>query len=1296
MKKIFCFAKTKPSVCRDYFFSVHNCTANKCGRRQTIFAVSKNAERMFKNAVCFALACAFATGSVPVGNLSSGINISVVSAAQAVQVTESGGWHESAYVKWKPLEGAESYNVYVCPVGGNYTKLDKELIRRYADYYVADALGLTADNYKMKIAPVIGGVEQEATETGVLAVDNFAREGFAFSANSPYGYTTGGYNKDGSVNPQADIVYITNENKDTVTVNGDSSKGVGFTGIMAYRESNKITTPMIIRIIGKVEMPSGVQDYMLGVRQTRNVTIEGVGDDATIHGWGLTMKRACNIEVRNIGIMYYGGVGGDGDSLSLDTENKNVWMHNIDFFYGAPGKDADQAKGDGSIDLKSKSDYITASYNHFWDSGKSCVAGGVWESKNPDDPQAKIFVTYHHNWFDHSDSRHPRCVAGSVHVYNNYYDGCAKYGIGAAVQSSVFAESNYFRNVKRPMIIATQGSDVYQSDGTYATKGTLSGQTGGMIKSYGNVIVTPSRFVDQNTTPDAGQIDAYTVTNRSDTVPSTVTAMSGGHTYNNFDTAADFYSYTPNMAKDVPSVVTVQAGRLNGGDFKWTFTEADDPISDVDIALQSAIIGYTSKLVSTNVDAGETVVTTETTTNAEVLSEATTAKTEDGSETTTQAVVPAEATKWTADMDVPGWLKLTGYTKGSNSSSHTVFKDTDSDVAGLSNRYTGTNTSTIDITLSGKSKVKVYIAGNNNSAGKGSVTASGACTGAYSLPGRKDNSAQPFVIDTEKGGTLTLSTSYAALLYKIEITTEGGGTITPSEKFNVTLTLNNSTDVDTVITVSGEEIPVSAKGTVTKTLLLAKGTYTLVSSDKSLVTTPAEIVVNGDTSAQATINQVSQNVIVNGANGAFIGGYATINDALNAATTVDGCTVYVKPGKYNEGFDVTKSITLEKQPNTEGEVIVYGAGGAYGGSMDGVAQISAANVTVKNITFLNNINAAYGGIEATATKGTTAAALIADGDNSVFEGCKFISVQDTINIYHYSSGKPLLKQTYNNCVFYGATDFICGSSIVDFNNCEFRIFTGSLTEKEDSYIFAPSQKAQWTVNGGKVTFDEKNVVKNFYYARPWEDRSDNSQTLNIYGLDYDGKLGTKGLMGFGGPTGGGRSHSVNDFAFNVYEGADSTTPLIATSNVTAIDLFEMNSLPAIEFESQNNALLVGDFGKGMSSKFIDNVLQDITEVGFVSQANASADKITDTNTIKTTILYKNIVTQSGATNSLKTVPQPQEGVYFGTGVIEDIEKSGSVTVVPYIKYDAVHNDKTIDTEPIYKFGKAVIITLTAK
>lgn len=1241
------------------------------------------------------LAVAIAVSAMPVQPVLS-IGNRIVSAAEAApEIIESSGWHESAYIKWKPVTSADSYNVYVAPSGGSYSLINKELIRQYEDYFRADVPGLTPGSYTLKVVPVVNGRESTEAVSNIITVDSFVREGFAFSENSPCGNTTGGYNADGSVNSAADIVYVTNENKDTVTINGDSTKGVGFNGIMAYRQSKKITTPLIVRIIGKVEMPSGVENYMLRLQDTQNITIEGIGDDATVHGWGITMKRARNVEVRNLGIMWYGGVGGDGDSLSLDTENKNIWIHNIDFFYGAPGGDSDQSKGDGSIDLKARTDYVTVSYCHFWDSGKSCVAGGVWEAKNPDDPEAKIFVTYHHNWFDHSDSRHPRCVAGSVHVYNNYYDGNCVYGVGAAVQSSLFVESNYFRNCDRPMIIASQGSDVYDSaSGTYKTEGILSGQTGGMIKEYGNVIVGAKRFYTQLTTPDEGQIDAYSVSSPDEQVPSSVTALFGGSTYNNFDTDPSImYSYTPDTAEEARLEVVAEAGRMNGGDFKWTFTEEDDDLKDIDPELQSAIINYTSPVVKTFVD----VVEQPTESTTEGVTESTTTGEDQPTESTT--LVPVATDVWTADMAVPSWLTLNGYTKDSNSSSHTVFRDIDSDVAGLSNRYSASADTPVSISLSSASVVTVYVAGNDNGAGKGTVTASldGTFLGSYSLPGRKDSAAQPFVITTDKGGTLTLTNNYKVLLYKISVASDGGSTPEPGQDYSLSLTINNNTDSQAVINIGDNSITIEPNGNATKTFTLTAGTYSITSEDKSLAITPAEVVLSKDTSITVNIEKAEQNVIVYSSKGGFINGYATIADALNAETTVDGCTVYIKPGNYKEGFDVTKSITIEKLPDTIGEVVIYGFDNGYGGSMKGVARISASNVTVRDIVFYNNINSSYNGIEALSASGTTGAALISDGDNSLFEGCKFIGVQDTLNIYHYSSGKPLLKQTFNNCVFYGATDFICGSSIVDFNNCEFRIFTGALTSKDDCYVFAPSQKAQWTVNGGKLVFDDTCVVKNFYYGRPWEDRSDNSQTLNIYGMEHDVTLGTKGLMGFGGPTGGGRSHSVDDFSFNVYAGSDSSSELIATSNVTSLDLFEMNAeTPVIEFENKNSVLLLADFGNGMGSKFIQNILPDIIEVGFVNEANASAEKINDTNTIKTTTLYESISTQSGEEYSLKSAPKSKQGVYFGSGILEDITSSGEIRVVPYIKYDARHNDDTIDVEPIYKFGTPVSITVTAR
>lgn len=1252
-------------------------------------------KKFLKKGICLVLTAAMTTSAVyfaPVDTVSMAGILNVYASDLQVQLTESAGWCESAYIKWNAFGTVQDYNVYYKSNQGSYTKIDKELIRQYDGYYRADVLGLIPGQYIIKVVPVLNGIENTAaaSETGLLTVSAYEREGFAFSSKSPCGYTTGGYNKDGTINPQAEIVYVTNENKNTVTLNGDSSKGVGINAILAYREKNKVKTPMVIRFIGKVEMPDGVENYMMRFMNTDNITVEGIGDDATIYGWGFTTKRTNNLEFRNLGIMWYGGVGGDGDSLSFDTENKNVWVHNIDFFYGAPGADSDQVKGDGSIDLKSKSDYITVSYCHFWDSGKSCVAGGVWEAKNPDDPEAKIFITYHHNWFDHSDSRHPRCVAGSVHVYNNYYDGCAKYGIGAAVQSSVFSEGNYYRNVPRPMIIATQGSDVYK-DGVYSDKGTLSGQTGGMIKSCNDYIVGEKRFVDQNTTPDPGQIDAYTVENPSDIVPSTVTAMSGGHKYNNFDTSENMYEYTAETPQQARENVMKLAGRINGGDLKWTFDSSEDTNSEIIPGLQNAITSYESKIVKTNIESGD-VSTTESTELTTENSETTTAGGGDKPTETTTEVAPAVTDNWNADMAVPGWLNISGYTQSSNSSEHDVFRS-DPDMTATVNKYTGAKNTPVSISLKGASTVRVYIAGNNNADNKGTVSASldGSAVGTvYALPGRKTETAAPFVINVNKGGTLTLTPTYASILYKISIVGEGGSA--EETKYSVSFNFNNTSNKDTKLTIGDTEIAVAAGENLEKILELVKGEYIIKSSVSTVKATPSTFTVTGEgQKISVNLENCEQNVIVTDANGGFINGYATVSDAVNSSTTVENSVISIKPGYYKETFDIAKSgITIQKMPEETGEVVIYYDRGAYGGSMKGAVRVSGSNVTMKNITLLNNINTSYGTVAATQKEGTTGAALISDGDNSLFENCKFISVQDTVNTYHYSSGKPLLKQTFSNCVFYGATDFVCGSSEISYNNCEFRIFTGELTEKADAYVFAPSQNAKWTVNGGKLVNEENSVVQNFYYARPWEDRSDNSQTLNILGMECSLKMGTKGLMGFGGPTGGGRSHSVNDFKFNVYAGKDVNSELIATSNVTGVDIFEMNTLPVIKLVNGKDMLLVADFGKNCSKQYIENIMQDIIEVGFVSQANASVDKITDTNTIKTTTLYKRI----NGTGVLESVPVSADiNSYLGTGIIADTGSARTVTIVPYVKYDAKHNDDEIDINPIYQFGEPVTVTI---
>ena len=165
-------------------------------------------------------------------------------------------------------------------------------------------------------------------------------------------------------------------------------------------------------------------------------------------------------------------------------------------------------------------------------------------------------ITYHHNWFDHSDSRHARVRTMSVHMYNNYYDGNAKYGAGSTMGSSLFIQNNYFRNCKNPMLSSNQGTDALG-------EGTFSGENGGVIKANNNYMEGQKSVIYANsdagtTTASATDFDAYLATSRSETVPSTYKAKQGGKTYSNFDTKVDLGVDTADIdaPADVPSIVT--------------------------------------------------------------------------------------------------------------------------------------------------------------------------------------------------------------------------------------------------------------------------------------------------------------------------------------------------------------------------------------------------------------------------------------------------------------------------------------------------------------------------------------------------------------------------------------------------------------------------------------------------------------------------------------------------------------------------------------------------------------------
>lgn len=508
--------------------------------------------------------------------------------AQQVQINEAAGSLESAFVKWQPVSNAQTYNVYYTGEGIVDRKIDTQLIRSYGSYFRADVPGLKAGSYTLKIKPVISGVEGTGSTTTSFLVKAHDRTGFAF-ANSRI---PGAYNADGTAKSNAVVIYITEQTKNTVSLNvtgATANPCVGLQTILDGYKKGKELRPLIIRMVGQITDLSYMLSGDIVIENNKNascyVTLEGIGNDAVADGWGIRIKSASNVEIRNIGTMNCDS--GEGDNIGLQQDNDYVWVHNCDFFYGNAGSDADQIKGDGALDCK-KSTYITFSYNHFWDSGK-CNLLGLSEGTT-----TGLYITYHHNWYDHSDSRHPRVRYYSAHVYNNYYDGNSKYGVGSTLGSSVFVEANYFRNCKYPMLTSMQGTDVYNG-----AAGTFSSEDGGTIKAFNNTMSGQNRFVSYNASTFPVEFDAYVALTRNETISSSITSKKGAKTYNNFDTNSSImYSYTPDSPETARTNVMQYAGRVSGGDLQWTFNNAVDDTADaVNAGLKAALTNYHTTLV---------------------------------------------------------------------------------------------------------------------------------------------------------------------------------------------------------------------------------------------------------------------------------------------------------------------------------------------------------------------------------------------------------------------------------------------------------------------------------------------------------------------------------------------------------------------------------------------------------------------------------------------------------------------------------------------------------------------------
>ncbi len=473
----------------------------------------------------------------------------------------TGAYNEALYLTW-PSTSVSGAEVYV--MGENdsdFKKVDNELIRQLSGKARVDIVGLKVGTYAVKVKPA---GENNFIEIGGLKVtSNHDRSGFAhhFAKFTNYG-GIGAYKDDGTLKDGAIVIYVTPENMNTVTVPGYEYLGTGIGYILNTQNSTvysswprgvaKITEehPVCVRLIGKITNPAGnteryneatgwyAPDKENGcqakINGVKNLTIEGIGTDACIDGWGVAISSDQNgisesVEIRNLTIQ-----NNPEDAVSIigtqtvyssnyfPTEGvdyfpvRYAWVHNNRFNKGycANPTESDKADGDGSLDVK-RCEYVTLSYNHLKGCKKTGLCGG-------DDGDMQNGITYHHNWYENCNARCPLARQANIHMYNNYFSG-NNSTISARANVYIFSEYNYYENCSNTCVL----------------------QSGGVVKSFNDEIVNCS-----------GTSGFSKVSSRDQAVSNNNAYGANNNFWKNFDTQSIYFYYSKTLGRSNVSHLT--------------------------------------------------------------------------------------------------------------------------------------------------------------------------------------------------------------------------------------------------------------------------------------------------------------------------------------------------------------------------------------------------------------------------------------------------------------------------------------------------------------------------------------------------------------------------------------------------------------------------------------------------------------------------------------------------------------------------------------------------------------------
>ncbi|WP_180687035.1 pectinesterase family protein [Streptomyces gossypiisoli] len=270
------------------------------------------------------------------------------------------------------------------------------------------------------------------------------------------------------------------------TTGGAGGKVVTVTDQASLARYAAAEEPYVIRVKGSI----AVEPFGSDIVVASDKTIIGVGDTGEIVHGELHLKPGThNVIIRNLTIRDsyvegdWDGKTTDFDAIQMDSVH-HVWIDHNRFTH----------MGDGLLDVRKDSEYITVSYNQFADHNK---AFGIGWTDN-----AKTQITIDHNWFTGTKQRNPSADnCAYAHLYNNYFsnqvaDGDPQwtYGSWARGRTEMVIENSYYDGVQHP----------YQADATaeLVQRGSILTNTTGRHDAWGDAF-DPRAFYDYRLDPAA-------------------------------------------------------------------------------------------------------------------------------------------------------------------------------------------------------------------------------------------------------------------------------------------------------------------------------------------------------------------------------------------------------------------------------------------------------------------------------------------------------------------------------------------------------------------------------------------------------------------------------------------------------------------------------------------------------------------------------------------------------------------------------------------------------------------------